>query len=113
MRHVTPPEAPTTLPRKKPQPLPVGASFRGDLSAPPRRVRGLVYNRAITIRTRIPVKKTSIESFRIAYRLARRDNFAASQRLEGILTPATQGSPFPTADKTQLRKKYIGLKARG
>ena len=41
------------------------------------------------------------------YRIHKRENFAASQRLEGINTPATErGDTKRLMSKEELRKKY-------
>ena len=53
------------------------------------------------------MKQISMERARAYYRSHRRENFAASQRLEGIDSPATaSGSHEPLPSKEQLRKKY-------
>ena len=53
------------------------------------------------------MKQISTERALAYYRSHRRENFAASQRIEGIHSPATRldcREPLPT--KEQLRKKY-------
>lgn len=47
------------------------------------------------------------------YETHRRENFAASQRLEGIITPATRpGSDTPLPTRAQLLEKYTGRRQR-
>ena len=55
------------------------------------------------------MKQTPNESFRKAHRNTRRENFAASQRLEGILTPATVASPPMALDLDHLRPSIASL----
>jgi hypothetical protein len=46
------------------------------------------------------------------YRAHRRENFAASQRLEGIETPATaKDAKSPLPSKEQLREKYAARRS--
>ena len=53
------------------------------------------------------MKQISMEQVRAYYRSHRRENFAASQRIEGIDCPATaSGSREPLPSKEQLRSKY-------
>ena len=51
--------------------------------------------------------KIPMDRLHAYYRMHRRENFAASQRLEGIVSPVTSRddkSPLPS--KEDLRKKY-------
>ncbi|APP81626.1 MULTISPECIES: YhfG family protein [Xanthomonas] len=60
------------------------------------------------------MKKPRLETVVEHYRATRRDNFAASQRLEGIKTPDTAANnqnPLPSKDA--LRKKYLALSRPG
>ena len=51
--------------------------------------------------------KISIDRVQAYYRTHRRENFAASQRLKGIFTSATErGDKSPLPTKEELRKKY-------
>lgn len=51
--------------------------------------------------------KVPLDQVQAYYRIHRRENFAASQRLEGIVTPVTErGDTRPLASKEELRKKY-------
>jgi hypothetical protein len=53
------------------------------------------------------MSKVSTDRVQAYYRAHARENFAASQRLEGIETPATaKGAKTPLPSKEQLRKKY-------
>ncbi|MGS0515681.1 YhfG family protein [Xanthomonas oryzae pv. oryzicola] len=59
------------------------------------------------------MKKPRLETVIEHYRVTRWDNFAASQPLEGIKTPATvdnDQSPLPS--KEARRKKYLALSAQ-
>lgn len=58
------------------------------------------------------MKNISLETLRATYRLGRRENFAASQRLEGILTPLTRSGNAAPPSKAELLKKYAPLKLR-
>lgn len=59
------------------------------------------------------MKSRSLDTLRAAYRLTRRQNFAASQRLEGIYTTATRGAGLPSDSKAALLKKYGSAKPQG
>lgn len=51
--------------------------------------------------------KVSMDRVRLYYRSQRRENFAASQRLEGIVSTVTErGNKAPLPNKEELRKKY-------
>lgn len=56
--------------------------------------------------------KISMDRVHAYYRAHRRENFAASQRLEGIVTSATApGAKTPLPSKEELRKKYAARPA--
>ncbi|MCE4372212.1 YhfG family protein [Xanthomonas hortorum] len=60
------------------------------------------------------MKKPRLETVVEHYRATRRDNFAASQRLEGIKTPATAAnSQASLPSKETLRKKYMASSRQG
>lgn len=57
------------------------------------------------------MKKASLERAQAYYRSHRRENFAASQRLEGIVIDVTRRDnrdPLPTREA--LHKKYAALR---
>ena len=56
--------------------------------------------------------RISMDHVQAYYRLHRRENFAASQRLEGIVIPVTApGEKPPLPTKEELRKKYAAKRA--
>ncbi len=56
--------------------------------------------------------KVSMDRIQAYYRTHRRENFAASQRLEGIVTPATtRGDKTPLPTREELRKQYATRRA--
>jgi hypothetical protein len=58
------------------------------------------------------MKKIPTKQIVALYRSTRRENFAASQRLEGILTESTKaGRTSPMPDKATLKRKYASIKA--
>jgi hypothetical protein len=57
------------------------------------------------------MKKPSMDTVLACYRSHRRENFAASQRLEGILVGVTRrNNPDPLPSKEALRKKHADLR---
>lgn len=51
--------------------------------------------------------KVSMDRVHMYYHSHRRENFAASQRLEGIVSTVTErGNQAPLPNKEELRKKY-------
>jgi len=55
--------------------------------------------------------KASMDRVRAYYLSHRRENFAASQRLEGIVTVVTErGNRAPPPSKEALRKKYAAFR---
>ncbi|WP_058358959.1 YhfG family protein [Xanthomonas translucens] len=60
------------------------------------------------------MKKLKRETLVLHYHVTRRENFAASQRLEGIKTTATaMDNLAPLPSKDALRKKYLVTSLRG
>lgn len=57
------------------------------------------------------MKKPSMDRAQTYYRIHRRENFAASQRLEGIVIDVTRpDNRDPLPSKEALRKKYAALR---
>ncbi len=69
---------------------------------------GLRYNRQVVFRLDLPaMNKVSMERVQAYYRAHRRENFAASQRLEGILIDVTQrGNKEPLPTREAVLRKY-------
>jgi len=57
------------------------------------------------------MKKVSIERVQAEYRARRRENFAASQRLEGVVIEVTQkGNRNPLPTREAVLRKYAAFR---